>query len=55
VHLECQVEASPVPVTYWLKGGQSINNNNVEYPQQHQQHHQQYHQRPEMILDGYVY
>lgn len=47
VQLECQVEASPVPVSYWLKGGRMPTNGfagtgNLESGQQ----------RPEMLLDG---
>lgn len=58
VQLNCQVEASPAPVTYWLKGGRmpvnSFTGSNggggggagaMEIA----------HPRPEMLLDGYVY
>lgn len=49
VQLNCQVEASPAPVSYWLKGGRMPNsytgiNGNSEMGQP----------RPEMLLDGYV-
>lgn len=47
VQLNCQVEASPAPVSYWLKGGKLPNTlgnslNNAEMGQP----------RPEMLLDG---
>lgn len=47
VQLNCQVEASPAPVSYWLKGGKlstsfNGNSNNAEIGQP----------RPEMLLDG---
>jgi neurotrimin len=48
VQLECQVEASPAPVSYWLKGGRIPQggftgvSNTVEQGQH----------RPEMLLDG---
>lgn len=51
VQLNCQVEASPAPVTYWLKGGRmpvnsftgaNSGNSNLEVG----------HPRPEMLLDG---
>lgn len=47
VQLSCQVEASPAPVSYWLKGGKMAgsfngNFNNAEMGQP----------RPEMLLDG---
>jgi hypothetical protein len=51
VQLECQVEASPAPVSYWLKGGRMPQggfagvSNTIEQQGQH---------RPEMLLDGYV-
>lgn len=50
VQLECHVEASPSPVSYWLKGARapsgfaSVSNNNLEGGQP----------GPEMLLDGYV-
>lgn len=47
VQLNCQVEASPAPVSYWLKGGKlpsslgnSLNADMLGQP------------RPEMLLDG---
>lgn len=47
VQLNCQVEASPAPVSYWLKGGKlpsalgnSLSNAEMGQP------------RPEMLLDG---
>lgn len=47
VQLNCQVEASPAPVSYWLKGGKlpssfngNLNNAEMNHP------------RPEMLLDG---
>ncbi|XP_055294810.1 lachesin [Sitodiplosis mosellana] len=50
VQLNCQVEASPAPVSYWLKGGKlqgslgnSLNNAEIGQP------------RPEMLLDGPKY
>ncbi|KFB53075.1 AGAP003235-PA-like protein [Anopheles sinensis] len=53
VQLECTVEASPIPVSYWLKGGRvlpnsfaSITNGNYE---------QAGLSRPEMLLDGPKY
>lgn len=47
VHLNCQVEASPAPVSYWLKGGRMPSSyaaigGNSEMGQP----------RPEMLLDG---
>lgn len=52
VQLECSVEASPMPVSYWLKGGRvlptnfaGITNGNYEAGQS----------RPEMLLDGPKY
>ncbi|XP_029718596.1 lachesin [Aedes albopictus] len=52
VQLECSVEASPMPVSYWLKGGRvlptnfaGITNGNYEAGQA----------RPEMLLDGPKY
>lgn len=47
VQLNCQVEASPAPVSYWLKGGKLTsafngNSNNADIGQP----------RPEMLLDG---
>ncbi|XP_058454341.1 lachesin [Malaya genurostris] len=52
VQLECSVEASPMPVSYWLKGGRvlpasftGITNSNYEQGQS----------RPEMLLDGPKY
>lgn len=55
VQLNCQVEASPAPVSYWLKGGRMPNagfaggggggvgeRGNLEISQP----------RPEMLLDG---
>lgn len=47
VQLNCQVEASPAPVSYWLKGGRlppgfTGNMHNTEIGQP----------RPEMLLDG---
>ncbi|XP_055375123.1 lachesin isoform X2 [Condylostylus longicornis] len=53
VQLECQVEASPAPVSYWLKGGRistvtqygGIGNTGLEPSQP----------RPEMLLDGPKY
>lgn len=47
VQLNCQVEASPAPVSYWLKGGKlpsALGNSlsaDIGQP------------RPEMLLDGY--
>uniref|UniRef100_A0A182MKR1 Ig-like domain-containing protein n=1 Tax=Anopheles culicifacies TaxID=139723 RepID=A0A182MKR1_9DIPT len=53
VQLECTVEASPMPVSYWLKGGRvlpnsfaSASNGNYEQPSL---------SRPEMLLDGPKY
>lgn len=50
VQLECTVEASPMPVSYWLKGGRVLPNSfagavngNYEQPGL---------SRPEMLLDG---
>ncbi|XP_031626058.1 lachesin [Contarinia nasturtii] len=50
VQLNCQVESSPAPVSYWLKGGKlqnslgnSLNNAEIGQP------------RPEMLLDGPKY
>uniref|UniRef100_A0A1A9Z6V7 Ig-like domain-containing protein n=1 Tax=Glossina pallidipes TaxID=7398 RepID=A0A1A9Z6V7_GLOPL len=51
VQLECHVEASPSPVSYWLKGARapsgfaSVSNNNLEGGQP----------GPEMLLDGPKY
>ncbi|CAD7092680.1 unnamed protein product [Hermetia illucens] len=52
VQLECQVEASPAPVSYWLKGGRippngfaSVSSGSSESGQP----------RPEMLLDGPKY
>ncbi|XP_061498822.1 lachesin [Anopheles gambiae] len=53
VQLECTVEASPMPVSYWLKGGRVLPNSfagaangNYEQPGL---------SRPEMLLDGPKY
>uniref|UniRef100_A0A182K1P6 Ig-like domain-containing protein n=1 Tax=Anopheles christyi TaxID=43041 RepID=A0A182K1P6_9DIPT len=53
VQLECTVEASPMPVSYWLKGGRVLpnsfagaSNGNYEQPGL---------SRPEMLLDGPKY
>lgn len=50
MQLNCQVEASPAPVSYWLKGGRlpnsftgSLSNSEMGQP------------RPEMLLDGLVF
>lgn len=46
VQLNCQVEASPAPVSYWLKGGKlpgSLGNSLIADIGQ---------PRPEMLLDG---
>ena len=40
VQLECLVEASPAPVSYWMKGGKSPTNLEAGQP------------RSEMLLDG---
>ncbi|XP_050101700.1 hemicentin-1 [Anopheles aquasalis] len=53
VQLECTVEASPMPVSYWLKGGRVLPNNfasitNGNYEQAGLS-------RPEMLLDGPKY
>lgn len=47
VQLNCQVEASPAPVSYWLKGGKLPNSlgNSLNADIQGQP-------RPEMLLDG---
>lgn len=49
VQLECTVESSPMPVSYWLKGGRVLPPNfagitNGVYDQGQM--------RPEMLLDG---
>lgn len=49
VQLECTVESSPMPVSYWLKGGRVLPPNfagitNGVYEQGQM--------RPEMLLDG---
>lgn len=49
VQLECHVEASPTPVSYWLKGGRVPPNGFIAGmggPQEQGQ------PRPEMLLDG---
>ncbi|XP_052870497.1 lachesin-like, partial [Anopheles cruzii] len=53
VQLECTVEASPMPVSYWLKGGRVLPNSfgsltNGNYDQAGLS-------RPEMLLDGPKY
>ncbi|XP_053670274.1 lachesin [Anopheles nili] len=53
VQLECTVEASPMPVSYWLKGGRALPNSfasasNGNYEQAGLS-------RPEMLLDGPKY
>uniref|UniRef100_A0A182N592 Ig-like domain-containing protein n=1 Tax=Anopheles dirus TaxID=7168 RepID=A0A182N592_9DIPT len=53
VQLECTVEASPMPVSYWLKGGRVLPNtfaglSNGNYEQAGLS-------RPEMLLDGPKY
>lgn len=48
VQLNCQVEASPAPVSYWLKGGR-LPNNNYAGPNVNSEMGQP---RPEMLLDG---
>ncbi|XP_073819716.1 dpr-interacting protein gamma isoform X2 [Musca autumnalis] len=45
VQLECQVEASPSPVSYWLKGARTSSNSAFEIGQP----------GPEMLLDGPKY
>lgn len=46
VALECQVEASPAPVSYWLKGGRIPLNGFIGGLNTEGQ------PRPEMLLDG---
>ncbi|XP_055635372.1 lachesin-like isoform X2 [Toxorhynchites rutilus septentrionalis] len=52
VQLECSVEASPMPVSYWLKGGHVLPSNFAGITNGN---YEQGRTRPEMLLDGPKY
>ncbi|XP_053691336.1 lachesin [Sabethes cyaneus] len=52
VQLECSVEASPMPVSYWLKGGRVLPSN---FAGSINSNYDQGQSRPEMLLDGPKY
>ncbi|XP_055549938.1 lachesin [Wyeomyia smithii] len=52
VQLECSVEASPMPVSYWLKGGRVLPSN---FAGSINSNYEQGQTRPEMLLDGPKY